>query len=63
MKNLAATPEQSTRGILSLGTATMHQITINKLQILESVKRTIRNYKCKNVESCGNPTCELKSHP
>ena len=57
MKNLATTSEQSTRGILSLGTATMHQITINKLPKLESVKRTIRKYKCKNVESFGNQTC------
>ena len=57
MKNLATTSEQSTRGFLSLGTATMHQMTINKLPKLESVKRTIRNYICKNVESCGNPNC------
>ena len=35
----------------------MHQMTINKLPAFESVKKTIRNYKCKNVESCGNPTC------
>ena len=54
---MATTFEQSTRGILTLGTATMHKMTINKLPKFESVKIKIRNYKCKNVECSGNPTC------
>ena len=56
MKDLASVTEQSTRGILSSGIETMHPSTVNKLPQLESVKRTIRNYKSISIESCGNPT-------
>ena len=56
MKDLASVTEQSTRGILSSGIETMQPSTINKLPQLESVKRTIRNYKNISIEICGNPT-------
>ena len=45
MKDIASNSEQSTRGILSLVIEEMHPSTVNKLPKLESVKRTIRNYK------------------
>ena len=45
MKDIASNSEQSTRGILSIGIGEMNSSTINKLPQLESVKRTIRNYK------------------
>ena len=35
----------------------MNSSTINKLPQLESVKRTIRNYKSLSIENCGSPTC------
>ena len=35
----------------------MHPSTVSKLPQLESVKRTIRNYKSMIIENCGNPTC------
>ena len=34
----------------------MHPSTVNNLPKLESVKRTIRNYKSISIESCGNPS-------
>ena len=57
MKDIASNSEQSTRGILSLGIEEMHPSTVNKLPKLESVKRTIRNYKSMSIENCGSPTC------
>ena len=57
MKDIASNSEQSTRGILSLGIEEMHPSTVNKLRKLESVKRTIRNYKSMSIENCGSPTC------
>ena len=56
-KEIAANSEQSTRGILSIGIGEMNPCAINKLPKLESVKRTIRNYKSISIENCGNPTC------
>ena len=57
MKDTASNSEQSTRGILSSGLEKMHPSTVSKLPQLESVKRTIRNYKSMSIENCGNPTC------
>ena len=57
MKDIASNSEQSTRGILSIGIGEMNSSTINKLPQLESVKRTIRNYKSLSIENCGSPTC------
>ena len=49
MKEIASDSEQSTRDILSIGIGEMNPCTINKLLKLESVKRTIRNYKSISV--------------
>ena len=57
MKDIASNSEQITRGILSIGIGEMNSSTINKLPQLESVKRTIRNYKSLSIENCGSPTC------
>ena len=57
MKDIASNSEQSTRGILSLGIEEMLPNTVNKLPNLESMKRTIRNYKSMSIENCGSPTC------
>ena len=60
MKDLAYGTEQSTRGILSSGIETIYPSTVNKLPQLESVKRTIRNYKSISIESCANPSSAVE---
>ena len=49
--------EESTRAILSIAIEQMPSSSIAKLPNLDSVKRTIRNYKKISQVSCGNPTC------
>ena len=55
IKTAAANSEQSTRGILSTELQSIHTTTINAFPKLESVKRTIRSYKSRGIESCGHP--------
>ena len=55
LKTAAVNSEQSTRGILSTTLGTMHTTTINAFPKFEYVKRTIRSYKSRGIESCGHP--------
>ena len=55
LKTAAANSEQSTRGILSTALETMYTTTINAFPKFESVKRTVRSYKSRGIESCGHP--------
>ena len=55
LKTAAVNSEQTTRVILSTTLETMHTTTINAFPKFESVKRTIRCYKSRGIESCGHP--------
>ena len=57
VKQRSINSEESTRAILSIEIEQMPSSSIAKLPNLDSVKRTIRNYKKVSQVSCGNPTC------
>ena len=55
-KQRSINSEESSR-LLSIAIEQMLSSSIAKLPNLDSVKRTIRNYKKVSQVSCGNPTC------
>ena len=57
VKERSIDSEESTRVILSYCIEQMGASSVAQLPKLESVKRTIRTYKSRSEENCGNPTC------
>ena len=56
LKIAARNSEVSTRNLLFISVVNFTTETINKLPKLDSVKRTIRNYKSIDEENVGNPS-------
>ena len=57
VKERSIDSEESTRVFLSYRIEQMGASSVAQLPKLESVKRTIRTYKSRSEENCGNPTC------